>query len=323
MGWGGPRPSGPSPAGFPDEIGVPFVPFGGRWIRCAVAAPALPVDAPEIGPSGSSVRRRRTPRNSPPGCPGPRTTVTGSPGRRDRRRRACPGPPRWTPECRRVAARSLPGALRHAGSQGPGARGGRDRSAPHPSNQGSTSGPWPASSNRWTRPKSKAVRAAAQDTGPIPTAGRRRDRPAPGHPEGSEAVPPVRQRLVRVCLDSADLRPLVRAAGGILDEGVMAAWLPDRLLHRCASSTSAAAAAGCGVRRGSPGPSVVRPRGPWNPRMPGRGRDREEPPGRTRGDRTGEVVLLGKKIRDTVRCSWRSPLPLSREPQRGAACKRP
>ena len=203
------------------------MPFGGRRIRCAVAAPALPVGAPEIGPSGSSVRRRRKPRNSPPGCPGPRTIVTGSPGRRDRRRRARPGPPRWTPEWCRVAARTLPGALRHAGSHRPGARGGRDRSAPHPSNQGSTSAPWPTSSTRWTRPTSKVARAAAQDTDPIPTAGRRRDRPAPGHLEGSEAVPPARQRPVRVCLDSADLQLRVRAPGGILHDEVMAAALPD------------------------------------------------------------------------------------------------
>ena len=43
--------------------------------------------------------------------------------------------------------------------------------------------------------------------------------------------------------------------GGILFDEVMAAGLPDRLLLRRAPSTSAATAAGCGVRRGSGGPS--------------------------------------------------------------------
>ena len=40
------------------------------------------------------------------------------------------------------------------------------------------------------------------------------------------------------------------------------------------------------------------------------------------GDRSGDAVLLGKEIRDTVPCSsWRSPLSHSREPRRGGRAR--
>ena len=129
------KPSGPPPASHRAEIGVPFGPPCGCGIRRAatgprgsvpppVAARALPVEAPGIRRSRSSVRRRN-PRNSSRACPGPVTVVAGSPGRRDLRRRACPADPLpRTPECCRVAARIRPCALRHAKARPAAATGG-------------------------------------------------------------------------------------------------------------------------------------------------------------------------------------------------------
>lgn len=182
------------------------------------AAQTMPVAAPVILPTGSSVRRRK-PQDSTLACRGPVIGVTEFSGWRGRRRRARPDPLQETPACCRVAARILSSALRRATagaavSAGGHARVARDRTGPRLSNQGSTSGSWPISPARRRRPAPQAGSIGVSRRCPTPRARRRRNRPSLDHPDRSEVVRTARQRPVRARFNGADRQQGVRAPEG-------------------------------------------------------------------------------------------------------------
>ena len=342
MGCGGPASSGPSPASARDVIGVPFVPSCSRRTRCAAAA----------GPHGP-VPPVRCRSGAACGCPGhPSARELGQ--KRETaelitRSHRSPDYGDRIFRLERSAAESLSGSAANDPGVLPGERHGPFRAHTTTSSAGAAvpAGVAPPEESETVRahareirdllrdpgrlhrpagggPRRRPDRAATQDTDSTRTTGRRRVHLPLGPPERSEAVLPARQRPVRARLDGAGFQHGVRAVGGDSARrgdgrrapGPAVAPLPHRQ-HLRQQQPDAASDGGLEGHRshGLEG---------WGRReRPAEGETVKSGRVELAGDRTGEIVLLGKKIRDTVRCNGRSPLPSILEARRGGPCKRP